>query len=91
MTAVKKQELQFQVQQLRMDKVIYAVDAIAVCFAVFLILLSLPVVYIYLPNLPQQTSIVLLAVAVGSVLYAIVGNILRLKKVRQLEAELEGN
>jgi len=80
--------LQFQIQQLRLDKLIFAVDAIAVCFAVFLILLSLPIIYAYLPTLPPQTSLVLLGLAVLSVIVAISGNLGRMMKIKKLEKEL---
>ena len=80
--------LQFQIQQLRLDKLIFAVDAIAVCFAVFLILLSLPIIYAYLPTLPPQTSLVLLGLAVLSVIVAISGNIGRMMKIKKLEKKL---
>ena len=80
--------LQFQIQQLRLDKLIFAVDAIAICFAVFLILLSLPIIYAYLPTLPPQTSLVLLGLAVLSVIVAISGNLGRMMKIKKLEKEL---
>ena len=79
--------LQFQIQQLRLDKLIFAVDAIAICFAVFLILLSLPIIYAYLPTLPPQTSLVLLGLAVLSVIVAISGNLGRMMKIKKLEKE----
>lgn len=82
--------LQFQIQQLRLDKLIFAVDAIAVCFAVFLILLSLPIIYAYLPTLPPQTSIVLLGVAVFAVIIALSGNLGRWLKIKKLERDLRG-
>lgn len=88
MTAAKQREIQFQIQQLRMDELIYPVGAIAVCFAVFLVLLSLPVLYTYLPRLPQQTPLALLAVAVGSVILALLGNFIRCLKLRRLQKEL---
>ena len=80
--------LQFQIQQLRLDKLIFAVDAIAICFAVFLILLSLPIIYAYLPTLPPQTSLILLGIAIFSVIAAISGNIGRWLKIKKLEKEL---
>jgi len=80
--------LQFQIQQLRLDKLIFAVDAIAICFAVFLILLSLPIIYAYLPTLPPQTSLVILGLAVISVIVAISGNLGRMMKIKKLEKEL---
>ena len=79
--------LQFQIQQLRLDKLIFAVDAIAICFAVFLILLSLPIIYAYLPTLPPQTSLVILGLAVISVIVAISGNLGRMMKIKKLEKE----
>lgn len=81
-------DLQFQIQELRLDKLIFAVDAIAVCFAVFLILLSLPIIYAYLPTLPPQTSIVLLGVAIFAVIIALSGNLGRRLKIKKLEKQL---
>ena len=91
LVALKKTDssvLQFQIQQLRLDKLIFAVDAIAVCFAVFLILLSLPIIYAYLPTLPPQTSLILLGIAIFSVIAAISGNIGRWLKIKKLEKDL---
>lgn len=82
-------ELQFRIQQLRMDKIIYAVDAIAVCFLAFLLLISLPLVYSFIPNLPPQTPVIVLGVAALSVVFAISGNIGRLRTIRRLEKELQ--
>ena len=85
----KVDQIRYQIQQLRLDKLIFAVDAIAVCFAVFLILLSLPIIYAYLPTLPPQTSLVLLGISIFSVIAALSGNIGRWLKIKNLEKELD--
>lgn len=82
------ESVQFQIQQLRMDKVIYAVEAILICFVSFLLLVGLPMIYSYYPKLPNYTGIVLLGVAVAAVLFSLVGNVLRFKQIRRLEREL---
>lgn len=84
-----KATLQFQIQQLRMDKIVYAVDALLVCFSAFLLLVSLPMLYVFVPNLPQYTPMILVGLAILAALYALVGNALRLKKIRKLEEELK--
>lgn len=84
-----KAAFQFQIQQLRMDKIVYAVDALLVCFAAFLLLVSLPMFYAFVPNLPQYTPMVVVGLAILAALYALIGNALRLKKIRKLEEELK--
>lgn len=84
-----QQDLQFQISQLRLDKIVFAVDALLLCFTVFLLLVSLPLLYVYLPNLPQYTPAVLVAIAVAASLGALLGNVRRYLKVRRLEAELK--
>lgn len=89
MTKTKnQQDLQFQINQLRLDKIVFAVDAMLVCFTAFLLLVSLPLLYTYVPNLPQYTPAVLVGIAVATSLFALIGNALRFKKLRQLEQEL---
>lgn len=83
-----KMALQFQIQQLRMDKIVYAVDALLVCFSAFLLLVSLPMLYVLAPNLPQYTPMVVVGLAILAALYALIGNALRLKQIRKLEEEL---
>ena len=88
-TKTKNQpDLQFQISQLRIDKIIFAIDALLVCFTVFLLLVSLPLLYSYVPTLPQYTPAVLVGVAVASSLFALGGNVLRWRKIRSLESEL---
>lgn len=86
---VAKDDLQFRIQQLRLDKIVYAVDAIAVCFLTFLLFISLPMVYSFIPNLPPQTPVVVLGIAVLSVVFAVSGNIGRWLTIRKLERELQ--
>lgn len=88
MTAKQRHDLQFTISQLRVDKLIYAVESIAICFVVFLLLISLPLVYSYVPNLPPQTSLVLLTIAVAAIFYALIGNVMRFRTIRRLERNL---
>lgn len=84
-----QQDLQFQLNQLRLDKIVYAVDAMLVCFTVFLLLVSLPLLYVYVPTLPQYTPAVLVGVAVAVSLFALLGNARRFLKIRKIEGELK--
>lgn len=84
----RDRDLRFQIQQLRMDKVIFAVEAIAICFLCFLILVGFPMIYAYIPNLPPYAGVVVLGVAVAAVLLALLGNIGRYMTIRRLEKEL---
>lgn len=80
--------LEFQIQQLRLDKLVYSMEALLVGFTVFLLLVSLPIIYTFVPTLPPYLPLVLVGIAVAAAAYALVTNMLRLKKVRQLEAQV---
>lgn len=81
--------LEFQVQQLRLDKLVYALDALLVSFSVFLLLVSLPMFYAYVPTLPPALPMVLVGIAVAFTLSALIGNAIRLRKISRLETELK--
>lgn len=81
-----KDDLWFQIDQLRKDKIIYAVEAIAVntlCFVSIFIGGSLIKgdVMVYLS--------ILAFVSIGYTLFMGLGNAIRLRKIKQLEKMLE--
>lgn len=84
----KTDEVKFRIQQLRLDKLTYTVDALALCFLVFLLLVSLPMFYPYFPAMPPQTPLVLVGLAVAGVFIALSSNVGRWLKLRKLEREL---
>ena len=83
-----KPNLEFKIQQLRLDKIIYSLEAILVILVVFMALMFYPVLYQFLPNIPANLPLALLAVGVGFAFYVLIGNILRLFKISKLEKEL---
>lgn len=72
------------VQQLRLDKIIYAVEAVAInsCLIVVLIVIA-----------PLKSDLIgmfrsaVMGLAVGYTVYALWGNLIRLRKIKQLEKE----
>lgn len=84
----RRQDLQFQVQQLRMDKIIFSVEALLVAFLSFLLLVGFPMIYAYIPNLPPYSGLVILGIGVGAGLLALLSNLGRFMTIRRLEREL---
>lgn len=75
-----KKSFEFQVSQLRQDKIILAVEAVAVntlCFLLFTFSTYLPV--------PIWVPIGIVAFALLFTLFALIGNLFRLKKIKKLE------
>lgn len=83
-----KPNLEFKIQQLRLDQIIYSLEAVLVILVVLMALMFYPVLYQFLPNIPANLPLVLLAVGVGFSFYVLIGNILRLFKISKLEKEL---
>jgi hypothetical protein len=91
--------LQFQIEQLRHDKIVYALESIAVLVFSFFMAVFLPqllVRYLYAdqqlfqePMLLQYIPVVAFAVGTGFFVFAAVGNIMRYFKIRKLEAMLD--
>jgi hypothetical protein len=97
-TMTSKSDLQFQIEQLRMDKVIFDLHSIATCFLAVLTAVFLPQIlfqFVYMSNPPPAATNVLTWIPVVSyVVAALVTlgsfliNIMRWKKIKQLEREL---
>jgi hypothetical protein len=91
--------LRFQINQLRQDKVIFAVESIAVfIFALFVsaFLPNLLLRYVYveqnlteIPPVLEYIPVIAFVVGVGYFLFAILGNLSRWNKIKQMEKELE--
>jgi hypothetical protein len=88
---MKNKNLEFQISQLRQDKIIYAVEAVAInitCLVVsslFGLVVSLSIVpeaYLFYGN------IAIFVIGIGYTIYMLLGNLARLKKIKQLESEL---
>ncbi len=80
--------MEFKIQQLRLEKIIYSLEAILVILVVFMALMFYPVLYQYLPNIPANLPLILLAIGVGFSFFVLIGNILRMFKIFKLEKEL---
>lgn len=83
-----KTDIKFQIDQLRKDKIIYGVEAIAVNLACILII-------IFVSTQSRLAPAMILAITrwviIGGVAYTIymgVTNYFRLRKIRQLEGQL---
>jgi hypothetical protein len=92
-------QLKFKISQLRQDKVVYAVEAIAVfifCIFVSLFLPNLLLRYVYtdpkmteLPKVLEYIPAISFAVGLLYFVYAMLGNVMRRSLVTKLEKELD--
>lgn len=91
-----KDEIKYQIDQLRKDKMVYALESVALSMLALLLLFALVsgALPVLLGNLQVSQTFaetllkVLLSVPFLYWVYAIVGNILRFKKIRNLEKML---
>lgn len=88
---MKSKNLEFQISQLRQDKLIYAAEAVAVnitCLVIssfFGLIVNLNIVAeIYL----FYINIAFFALGIAYTAYVLVSNVSRLKKIKKLEQEL---
>jgi len=83
--------LEFQISSLRQDKIIFAVEAVAINITC-LVVSSLFGLVVNLGFIPEMylfyANIAIFAFGVGYTVYALVGNLSRCKKIKQLEQEL---
>lgn len=84
-----KSDLEFMVDQIRKDKIIYAVESVAVSAVVIIAIIL--VGFIGGPLLSQPVGMGLVAglgvIAIGYAIYMGVGNFMRLKRVKLLEPQ----
>ena len=94
--------LQFRIDQLRKDKMIYALESIAVSVLMLALFSTMPYVVrtIYakmeseqpaqiLVFLDDYTPIIATVISLGFFLFAMIGNEMRVRKIHALEKELE--
>lgn len=89
-----RESVMFQIAQLRQDKIVYMVESSALTFLSFLFYVTVPAV---LPTLfgplgdPEMQRKIVMAVFTIPALYwvyAVIGNVMRLKQIKRLEMEL---
>lgn len=82
-----KDEIRFEVDQLRKDKIIYATEACAtvlICILVFIVSES------YFPSgLRSLIAIAVLVIGIGYTIYIGITNFIRLKRIMDLEKKLK--
>lgn len=83
---MNKEELKFQIDQLRKDKIIYATEATAVAMVCVL-------GYLFVNDFIEGIykywgSVYMLVVATGYSIFMGIGNALRLKRINELEKKL---
>lgn len=88
LTAKDIEQRRFQIQQLRIDKIVFALEALLIAFLSFLLLVGFPMIYAYIPNLPPYSGLVILGIGVGTSLLALLSNLGRFMTIRRLEKEL---
>lgn len=86
---MKQEDLKFNIDQLRKDKIIYAVEA---CATSLVCILGFIFANAYFEN-PMKTilSILFLLTGIGYSIFMGIGNSFRLKKIKELEKKLSGN
>lgn len=89
MAATQETKINSQIQRLLLNKIIYPVEAAALSLAVFLILLILPALYPYIPNLPPEAPLVIVGSSILFTVFALVTNFFRYRKVQKLEKLLK--
>jgi hypothetical protein len=82
---------EFQINQLRLDKIIYALEAIAVDGLCIFALFYVQSLYRLSSNVADQLQNMVITIAVGYTLYALIGNLFRLKKIKKLEKLFNSN
>ena len=88
---MNKADIQFKVDQLRKDKIVFGVESVAVTLMVTLMVSSLGFLGFMFPIVNEYAKLILqilLGSAVLIFLYVIVSNRVRCLKIRKLEKEL---
>lgn len=82
-----KQDIQFEIDQLRKDKIIYAVEA---CAVVLVCLLTFFFSNAYFPSgLKDTANVVVFVIGIAYTLFMGVGNFFRLQKIKKLQEKLK--
>lgn len=86
-----QEDSRFQIDQLKKDKMIYALESIAITLIVSLLLFNLGFLNYVFPLLNKYSLIVagaLLALAVGFLIFMAIANCIRCRKIKRLEKEI---
>ncbi len=82
---MKKEDLRYRIDQLRKDKMIYALESIALTFVIELVYVLLTII----TGKPLYLVAILGGlISLGYFLFMVIGNLLRYKKIRELEKTL---
>jgi hypothetical protein len=81
-----KEIIKFKIDQLRKDKMIYALESIALTFIVELSYLLLSLLFI--GNYSPLLALFALLLPLSYFIYMMIGNLIRLNKIKKLEKEL---
>ena len=85
-------DIQFKIDQLRKDKIIYAIESCAVTiYCVFLLFAYLMIEELSYRSDGFMLLMILLVVSTGYMIYMGIGNTLRLFKIKKLEKGLSNN
>lgn len=83
---MEQEKLKFKIDQLRKDKIIYAVEATATALVS---ILSFLFANLFFENpIKYIVSVIVLLIGVGYTIFMGVGNFLRLRKIKELEKKL---
>jgi hypothetical protein len=83
---MKQEEIKFRIEQLRKDKIIYAVEATATNLAC---ILGLFFTQSYITDSTKSyLSVLIVIIGIGYTVYMGIGNSLRLKRIKKLEKRL---
>ncbi len=84
---MNKGDIKFKIDQLRKDKIIYGVEAVATNLAIFLFIFLL---WLLSPDYFVSRILVTLSVVigVGYTVFMGIGNFFRLRKIKELEKKL---
>lgn len=83
-----KNNIEFEISQLRQDKINYAAESVAIGITALVIssLISLVASFGFIPEIYLfYFNILVFVFAIGYTIYSLIGNIKRQKKIRQLE------
>lgn len=82
---MKKQNLEFEIDQLRKDRMIYALESIALTFVIEL-------GYVFLSIITRKplylVAVLGFLISVGYFLFMMIGNLIRYKKIKKFEKTL---
>jgi len=88
MKKLAKEEVKFQVDQLRKDKLIWATQSAATSLVGLVLIFALGMI-LPTPILYIRVVLAILVIAVGCWLFMGISNLKRCKKIKQLERELK--